>query len=598
MNATRLADDVKPQSTPEPATSAPYCRRERLAILVILAGHALLLAYCGWNRSPAWDEVGHLPAGVAHWQSGIFDLYRVNPPLVRTAVTALPYALGARLDFDGTTITCPPWRRYEFPDGAAWIRADGLGFLNHLRIARLCTIPISLFAGWLCYGAARSLYGIPSAFTALLLWCTSPMVIGHGSLITPDVAAAATAALGVWALANWCQQPSRKNTTLAGIALGLAWLTKFTNLMLGAMLLGFLAYRLCRHGAEQLQRRWWCLQAMGIVCLAVYLINFGYGFERVGRQLGESQFISTMFGGPTAERKEPYGNRFAGTVLGRIPVPLPENYLLGMDVQNGEFEHKKMSYLHGEWRHGGWWYYYLYAFLIKEPLGTLALLALAVGRLPLLRSTIRLRSLCCLVVPAVLFMGLVSSQTGFNHHYRYVLPAYPFLYVLASSVAAPPHGGTSRRWTIVAVVLVLSAAAESLAIYPHSLSFFNRAIGGPVNGPRHLLNSNIDWGQDVLGLAEWARTHPEARPLQFDFWGGFKPKDFPLWDSAVLHRGWTDQDAVEFAARGLRDRWIALSVNRIYEQPSKADRYHYFRTHPPDAMVGYSIYLYDLKRVP
>ncbi|MDP1797488.1 MAG: hypothetical protein Q8K78_08410, partial [Planctomycetaceae bacterium] len=158
-------------SNDQPRTTAPVplSRRERLGVLAILGGHAILLAYCSWIYSPAWDEVGHLPAGVAHWQSGVFELYRVNPPLVRTAVTTLPYALGARLDYDGTSISCPPWRRLEFTDGAAWMRADGLGFLNHLRIARLGAIPFSLLAGWMCFRAARTLYGIPSAFVALLL---------------------------------------------------------------------------------------------------------------------------------------------------------------------------------------------------------------------------------------------------------------------------------------------------------------------------------------------------------------------------------------------------------------------------------------------
>lgn len=565
---------------------------------MILGGHALLLAYCGWIHTPAWDEVGHLPAGVAHWQSGVFDLYRVNPPLVRSAVTALPYTCGARLDFDGTTLVCPPWRRYEFPDGAAWIRADGLGFLNHLRIARLCAIPSSLFAAWMCYRAARTLYGIPSAFTALLLWCTSPFVIGHGSLITPDVAAAATAALTVGAFSAWFQQPSRRHTVIAGVALGLAWLTKFTNLLLSFFLLALLCYRVIAPGEQQPQRRRWCLQTLGIGLLAVYLVNLGYGFERFGTRLGQYQFISTTLGGSATERTEPFGNRFAGTLLGRIPVPLPANFLLGIDVQKWEFEQKKMSYLRGEWRHGGWLHYYVYGFLVKEPLGTLMLLALALGRLPWLARGTQQRTIAWVIVPALMFFGFVSLQTGFNHHLRYVLPAYPFLIVLASSTAAPGGGTSSLRWPIITAVLVIASAAESLAIYPHSLSFFNLAAGGPTAGPRHLLNSNLDWGQDALGLAEWAKAHPEARPLQLDFWGGFDPGHLPVWDQAVLHRKWTDEDAAAFAVGERRDRWVALSVNKIFDPPGPIDRYRYFRTHAPDARIGYSIYLYDLTNAP
>jgi hypothetical protein len=35
-----------------------------------------------------------------------------------------------------------------------------------------------------------------------------------------------------------------------------------------------------------------------------------------------------------------------------------------------------------------------------------------------------------------LLLAPVSSQTGFNHHLRYVLPALPFLFVWAGRVAA------------------------------------------------------------------------------------------------------------------------------------------------------------------
>ena len=45
-----------------------------------------------WRHSPTWDEVAFLPAGISHWQFGRFDLYNVNPPLVRM-VAALPVVL-------------------------------------------------------------------------------------------------------------------------------------------------------------------------------------------------------------------------------------------------------------------------------------------------------------------------------------------------------------------------------------------------------------------------------------------------------------------------------------------------------------------------
>ena len=48
-----------------------------------------------------------------------------------------------------------------------------------------------------------------------------------------------------------------------------------------------------------------------------------------------------------------------------------------------------------------------------------------------------------------------------------------------------------------------------MSIYPHYLAHFNEAVGGPRNGYRYLVDSNLDWGQDDdLALAV-ARDSPE-----------------------------------------------------------------------------------------
>jgi hypothetical protein len=120
-----------------------------------------------------------------------------------------------------------------------------------------------------------------------------------------------------------------------------------------------------------------------VIVLAVYVINVGYGFEGTGARLDELRFISpTLRDSPSATPPDSIprpGNRFAGTLWGRLPIPVPANYLLGIDRQKYDFDEAGFwSYLRGQWRQGGWWYYYLYALAIKEPLGTwlLALLAL------------------------------------------------------------------------------------------------------------------------------------------------------------------------------------------------------------------------------
>ena len=119
-----------------------------------------------------------------------------------------------------------------------------------------------------------------------------------------------------------------------------------------------------------------------ILLLGLYVLNLGYGFEGSFQKLGDYGFVSETLGGPIedAERYSPEArNRFEETWLAHLPVPLPKNYVMGIDLQRWDFERKMWSYLRGEWRMGGWWYYYLYALAVKVPLGTWVLVLLAAG---------------------------------------------------------------------------------------------------------------------------------------------------------------------------------------------------------------------------
>jgi hypothetical protein len=117
-----------------------------------------------------------------------------------------------------------------------------------------------------------------------------------------------------------------------------------------------------------------------------------------------------------------------------------------------------------------------------------------------------------LLAPVAAVLALVSSQTGFNHHVHYVLPIFPFAFVWTSKVARAIDR-RHRNIATPAAGALLWSVASSLWCYPHSLSCFNELVGGPKHGHEHLLDSNIDRGQDLLYLKRWVEEHPDARPL-------------------------------------------------------------------------------------
>ena len=158
----------------------------------LLIAHAVLVGFISCVNSPSVDETGHLPAGISHWTLGEFDLYRVNPPLVRM-VGALPVVL-AFPEADWSKYTSSPYARTEFTIGHEFGRANGARTFWYFTLARWSCISFSLIGGYFCFRWASDLHGSTSGIVAACLWCFSPNILGNAAMITPDVGAAALGA--------------------------------------------------------------------------------------------------------------------------------------------------------------------------------------------------------------------------------------------------------------------------------------------------------------------------------------------------------------------------------------------------------------------
>jgi hypothetical protein len=284
--------------------------------------------------------------------------------------------------------------------------------------------------------------------------------------------------------------------------------------------------------------------------------------------------------------------------MAEIPVPLPQSYIQGLDTLRHELNSKGWSYLAGEWRLGGWWYYYLAAAIFKVPLGNLTLFGLAV-----LCSIRRWRESrqniledLCLLVPALLIWITISMNTGFNHHFRYMLPAQGLLCVWITTVFS--NGSTTPHLKVLLLVLVLSSALSSLFAWPHNLSYFNELAGGPHNGTRYLGGHNssmIDCGQDMLFIKHWAESHPHAQPLFIATHAPVEPYLLGMraipW-SPRKNSLWLVPDVVE--RHELADGYYAISVNNLI---APGDDFSCFRDMPVYDLIGYSTRVFRITSI-
>lgn len=496
--------------------------------------HLALAGFLAWHQSPTQDEVAHLPAGLCVWRFGRTDLYLVNPPLVR-AWAAIPLLFVDHAENWTHDVPHSP-RRCEWDVGADFVAANGERSLWLYTLARWMCLPISVVGLWVCWRWGSELCGEYGGLLAAALWCFSPNLLSHGALITSDVAATAFGLLAAWRYSHWLDQSNWKNALLAGPALGLALLAKTYWIILPPLWLLLGSVELWRTRVPR-RRRAMALQLIIVLALGLHLLNMGYGYQGTGRRLDQYDFFSKLLSGSARSLEfDAPGNRFRGHWVGEVPVPFPRDYVRGIDIQQQDLDREHWSYLLGEYRQSGWWYYYLVGLAVKVPLGTWCLVLLGIvasQRHP--DSSSRWRSLCPLWTSTLILFVLVSAETGMNRHVRYVFPVLPLLYLTAAQAVS-----LNQKW-LVALPLA-GVITASLVVYPHSLSFFNFLCGGPTNGSAVLLDSNIDWGQDLIAARNWIRAHPEYRPVTLACLHNFSPEalgiDVPDTPPGRLTAGW------------------------------------------------------------
>ena len=587
--------------------------------LILITIQAILLLAGTFYNSPTADEMGHLVAGISYFRTGRFGLYNVNPPPLKLYASLPAILLGYR----GNDAVFTSSRHYRLEDvhDIEFMRENGTWALWLVTFGRWLHIPITLAGGWVCFRWGRELWGANAGLLACALWTFSPSVIAYGNLMTPDIPAAVAGLYASYTFWQWLRQPSWETTFYAANALGIAQVTKTTWVLL--FLVWPFLWAVCEcvasygrwrkypnaffHGPERpkdspiigLCRR--MAQVSAMLVAGLLAINIAYAFEDSGKPLGDFEFVSeSLTGTPLNDRAQgrtmESGNRFKGTCLAPLKMPLPENYILGIDLQRRDFESPWLSYLRGEFRRSGWCWYYIYGLLVKESVTTLGLAALTIGAVFWSGYRAHFIDELVLLIPALVIAVLVSSQIRMNIHFRYILPVLPLAYISIGRLARPTQRGNLVLST-VAKLFALLGACSMLLIFPYELSYFNELAGGPMNGTAHLHGSATDWGQGVYALRRWCAAHPQAQPLFISrvphsidpaLLGISYQQSPPLLpDLSVIGRS----ERVSYLDSNIRPGWYAISVNEWVE---KKRELRYLQSLTPIATVGYTFVIFYL----
>ena len=138
------------------------------------------------------------------------------------------------------------------------------------------------------------------------------------------------------------------------------------------------------------------------------------------------------------------------------------------------------------------------------------------------------------------------------------------------------------------------AAVSSHQSAPHQVAYFNELAGGPVGGFRSLADSNLDWGQDLPRLKAYV-DREGLDVVYLSFFGTARPEAYGI--RYQLLPGYGQFTAPPDAVPADAPRHVlAVSANNLIgsyleEDP---DAYAWLRGRTPTAVLGGSIYVFDL----
>jgi hypothetical protein len=526
-------------------------RRAAIAGLVLLLELLFLarLIDTAAAKSLSVDEPHYIARGLHLWQTGRYhfqDDLRLQPPLA-FHLASLPLIF---FELD------------PLPDG----EDIGLDLLERetpgpgvLRFAS--RLPFVLLACWgalLCFFWAREAAGDAAGLLALGLYSFSPSVLAHAPLAHSDLAVSVFYLQTLYAWWRFTRRPSGLRLAACGVSLGLALATKLSGVLL-LPILGLLCARAVWRPGTALAAAW----PAGAV-------------GRAGR--GAASYVALLalaagvvwlaYGGSWALATDPHG------VLPDWRLP---GYLRALlwDVRTNAAG--RPVYFLGEVRDAAPWCYLPVAFALKLPLGTLALIALA------LVSPARGGVGAPVGVAVGFYAGVAVVAVVSPLGIRYLLPILPPLFVLIATRLA-----AARGWRRAALALCgVWIAAASLRIHPDYLAYFNELAGGPAGGDRYLIESNLDWGQDLPALAAELAARSDGSRVFLAYFGPEPPARYGIRGRPLPCRPVHGRVAISVdVLHDLYDPGIP------FERPP-ADCHAWLRELEPVARPGYSIHVYE-----
>jgi len=576
--------------------SRPQRRFSRLHLAIAIALMATFAAQgliASRRDSVTIDEFFHLPVGLNALRTGDFRQDPVNAHLARMffalPLLVQPPAFVPAPGMNETQLS------YHF------LEANKARYQQIYEQARPMVLLAALLLAALMAKWAFDLYGADAALVALGLFAFSPSLLAHGHLVTVDVGGTLGFVLALYVNWRFLRSPSTQTAVWLGVAAGAANLLKLSGAVLAMMVIPTWVVRMTTGRRISIAPREWARLFIVVSVVSLATLNAGYGFDGT---LGLLRDATLAPSGRLAR---------IAAALPWLRLPLPRPFIEGIDfmLEAGKV-HEPSYFLAGELSAEGWWYYHLAAFSAKCPLPVLAAIVFALSAWLLGRG--RHGDDYAVFVPVIVLFAANSAFNSLQIGERHVLAAYPLLFVgispwIAAGLKTTPWRSRHRlertnphaflRWVAAegsawlpfaaAAGVLLWTAAGTIAVAPRYLQFFNEAAGGPERGHRLLIDSNVDWGQDLIRLREYMDAHHIDR-VALAYFGRVDPAVYGI-RYTPLERGISHGTTVVSASFLMGRPYFWILDGRMQWVPART--YEWLQDYTPVVRIG-SMFVFDL----
>lgn len=549
------------------------------------------------EKSMIWDEPVFILNGLYYLKEGI--TYNSNQPILGSLLSGLPLLF---LD-----VEVLPYKEinYLFRDAKfVWPYYLNNDLATITFWARIGSILFSLILAYYVYKWAKELYGVKAGIFALFMYTFSITILAWSVSANQDLLCIGLLFITFYYFWKYLTSEGKKYLFITAIFYGLALSAKITALFLIPVF--FINYILFNHKGEWKTIKNFLIVLLTIMFLSLLTLTIVHlGDARPLYQI-DDPFYQHGAGLEfrTEEKLENILNKFTTEdfflrpylkkMITEIPIPgatfYQALYTHSQDSSGGK-DTGRVSFLFGKWKEGGWWYFYILAFLIKEAIPILIFWGTSFFLFKWTKHK-NWQTECYLLIPIIIWISLFSFVSRIDTGFRHMLLVFPFLFVFSSKIITIE---VKKKYKTITKVFFYALCTwliiTALITFPFYTSYFNEFIGGPKNGYRWLSSDNVDGGQDIMHIKEYMNEH-NLTSIKLEYLGVEKPEYRNVNYEQLSCEPTTG--TIIISASSLQ----GASYGGLYlpDKPENPEQgcFSWLWKREPDDYIGYSILIYNI----